>query len=487
MNLVKEPWIPVVMQDGTPARVSLRDAFAKGEDIADLAANPCQRIALMRLLICVAQAALDGPKDEEDWLGCKPRLVPAALSYLDTWQHRFNLFGEHAFLQVDGLDTKPNSLADKLDVSLASGNTPTLFDHGSTPDGRVQVEALLALNILAYQMFSCGGTFGETVWDNVPTPRYVLRSPCVEEGMAHTLLRGRNIVETIHLNLITEEQTNSLPNMERGRPCWEETRLGREISEKQTSSFLGRLVPVSRAIRLFKDSPSIVLGEALRYPQLPEQRDPFGTVYDTGKQRMGKSTSLTYLSVNPEAAAWRELASILSLQVLDSKTGTVGAFNLQHLRTTQAPEFDIWIGGLAVDQAKMIDMCEWSCILSSSLLDTLVLERYRKGVEWADIAKRVLEDAVKCFASVQSGDAAVYRQQAVGLFWSHLDAKALALQNCLEDDHVLSLTWTPIIDSALYAAYDRTCPHETPRQIQAYAQGLKILQTWKKVRDRSGT
>ncbi|HON48891.1 MAG TPA: type I-E CRISPR-associated protein Cse1/CasA, partial [Kiritimatiellia bacterium] len=103
MNLVKEPWIPVVMQDGKPARVSLRDAFAKGEDIADLAANPCQRIALMRLLICVAQAALDGPKDEEDWLACKPRLVPAVLSYLDTWQHRFNLFGEHAFLQVDGL------------------------------------------------------------------------------------------------------------------------------------------------------------------------------------------------------------------------------------------------------------------------------------------------------------------------------------------------------------------------------------------------
>lgn len=65
MNLVKDPWIPVVMQDGTPELVSLRDVFAKGEEIADLAANPCQRIALMRLLICIAQAALDGPKDEE--------------------------------------------------------------------------------------------------------------------------------------------------------------------------------------------------------------------------------------------------------------------------------------------------------------------------------------------------------------------------------------------------------------------------------------
>ena len=30
MNLVKEPWIPVVMQDGKPARVSLRMRLQKG-------------------------------------------------------------------------------------------------------------------------------------------------------------------------------------------------------------------------------------------------------------------------------------------------------------------------------------------------------------------------------------------------------------------------------------------------------------------------
>ncbi len=276
----------------------------------------------MRLLICVAQAALGNPKDGRTGSHVNPTSRPRRPVTLDTWQHRFNLFGRHAFCRWTGWTLNQTLWLTSLIVSLASGgNNPTLFDHGSTPGGRVQTEALLALNLLVYQMFSCGGTFSETVWDNVPTPRHVLRSPCVEEAMAHTLLRGRNIVETVHLNLLTEEQTNSLPNMERGRPCWEETRLGRESSEKQTSSFLGRLVPVSRAIRLFKDSPSIVLGEALRYPQLPEQRDPFGTVYDTGKQRMGKSTSLTYLSVNPEAAAWRELASILSLQVLDSKRG----------------------------------------------------------------------------------------------------------------------------------------------------------------------
>jgi len=63
MNLVSDPWIPVVMLDKTPRLVSLNEVFRDGETIADLAANPCQRIALMRLLICIAQAALDGPKD----------------------------------------------------------------------------------------------------------------------------------------------------------------------------------------------------------------------------------------------------------------------------------------------------------------------------------------------------------------------------------------------------------------------------------------
>jgi CRISPR system Cascade subunit CasA len=487
MNLVKDPWIPVVMQDGTPELVSLRDVFAKGEEIADLAANPCQRIALMRLLICIAQAALDGPKDEDDWRTCKPRIAPAALSYLDKWQDRFNLFGEHAFLQVDGLDTTTNSLADKLDLSLASGNNPTLFDHYAIPAGRIHREIGLTLNLLVYQMFACGGTYSTTVWDGVSTPpNGVRRAPCVEEGMAHTLLRGHQIIETIYLNIITEKQIASLPNMERGHPCWEEACLDRKSLEKNAATYLGRLVPVSRAIRFAEGSPVIVLGEAMRYPQLPEHREPFGTVYDTGKARIGKSTSLTYLSVNPDVSAWRELASVLSLQSLDSTIGTVGALNLEHLRTAGACEFDIWIGGLSVDQAKIIDMCEWNFTLSSSLLDSLILARYRRGVEWANHAKQTLANAIKFFANSQKGDSGIWKKQAENLFWSTLDAHAYILQSSIEDDHTLSTRWVPIIDSALLNAYSRTCPHETPRQIQAYAQGLKVLQSWRKERDRHG-
>ena len=66
MNLTTDPWIPIVWANGQPGTVSLGDAFARGEDIRDLAVRPHERIALMRLLICIAQAALDGPTDHDE-------------------------------------------------------------------------------------------------------------------------------------------------------------------------------------------------------------------------------------------------------------------------------------------------------------------------------------------------------------------------------------------------------------------------------------
>ena len=139
MNLVSDPWIPVVMQDGKHREVSLDTVLRDGESIADLAATPCQRIALMRLLICIAQAALDGPVDEADWLACRSRLADAALAYLAKWRHRFNLFGEHAFLQVDGVEGPDASFvkpARTMDATSANGGTglTMLWDHAANSD-----------------------------------------------------------------------------------------------------------------------------------------------------------------------------------------------------------------------------------------------------------------------------------------------------------------------------------------------------------------
>ena len=58
MNLTTDPWIPVSWLDGSHGLASLREAFERGHEIRDLNVRPHERISLIRLLICVAQAAL---------------------------------------------------------------------------------------------------------------------------------------------------------------------------------------------------------------------------------------------------------------------------------------------------------------------------------------------------------------------------------------------------------------------------------------------
>ena len=93
MNLTTDAWIPIIWNDGKPGTVSLREAYERGREIQDLALRPHERISVMRLLICIAQAALDGPKDEDDWKACRPRLAPAAVEYLGRRRQAFELFG----------------------------------------------------------------------------------------------------------------------------------------------------------------------------------------------------------------------------------------------------------------------------------------------------------------------------------------------------------------------------------------------------------
>ncbi len=40
MNLVEDPWIPVLFADGSSGSVSLREAFSQGWHIADLSVRP---------------------------------------------------------------------------------------------------------------------------------------------------------------------------------------------------------------------------------------------------------------------------------------------------------------------------------------------------------------------------------------------------------------------------------------------------------------
>ena len=160
----------------------------------------------MRLLICIAQAALDGPVDYEAWKTCGPSIAPASLDYLTRWCNAFELFGDaQRFSQVpklkkagNGANAEESNESSKLDLALATGNTATLFDNagGST---RAFTPSELALMLTTFQCFSPGGRIGVAQWDGKDTPGKGSseHAPCVAGSMLHALLRGDNLLATV--------------------------------------------------------------------------------------------------------------------------------------------------------------------------------------------------------------------------------------------------------------------------------------------------
>ena len=103
MNLVDDPWIPCTRRDGMVRPASLRDCFTC-DDIVDLAVRPHERVALMRLLLCVSYAAAGIPEDYDGWEGLRETLPLKVPAYLDQWRDSFELFHpQKPFLQVPGL------------------------------------------------------------------------------------------------------------------------------------------------------------------------------------------------------------------------------------------------------------------------------------------------------------------------------------------------------------------------------------------------
>lgn len=264
MNLTVDPWIPAVRADGTRDLFGLQTLFAEAHILRDLAVKPHERIALMRLLLCIAQAALDGPEDEDAWETCEPLIQPAVRDYLERWRGAFELFGAGPrFLQLPGLlagkDTDEGNPSTKLDLALATGNNSTLFDNGAD-DGRPVASARAALNLLSFQCFSPGGRIGVARWNGQETPGKGSsnHAPCVPSSMVHTLVLASTLLSTIRLNLLSKTTIADHVTSGWGRPIWEQPPDRAEnfaAVENATKAYLGRLVPLSRAIRLDEGGP----------------------------------------------------------------------------------------------------------------------------------------------------------------------------------------------------------------------------------------
>ncbi|HAJ79492.1 MAG TPA: type I-E CRISPR-associated protein Cse1/CasA [Fibrobacteres bacterium] len=500
MNVAFDPWIPVVYLDGRKKPyASIIDIFTEGSLIADLAVRPHERVAVMRLLLCVAHAALDGPKTLDDWEEVPEKLPVAAKKYLEDWNRKgvFELFDKNKpFLQVAELEPVPLKKKknkdendeeesgwgkiSKLDFSLSSGAASTLFDQRAEKENpRTFHESKLPLMMITFQNFATRGLTPQCLWNKDITEKSAKDAPCISAAMYHTFLRGKNIFETVHLNILSKADLNNhyIPfgNSWFGRPIWEKMPATKTETES-TRTFLGRLVPFSRAMKISSDCSTFLLGEGLRYQPFPESPREISASELVIKTR--KKIERFLVGAHAEKQIWRELTAILQYNL----TEIIGR-PLVLSNVIESKSFDIWVGALIPKPGKqdIIDNVESNFHIFEEMRKTTGFEVYRKEVDRSDKIASNLGKALSTYryALDPTGETKV-GAGAFQHYWTTVENNLLLLRKHIEalntnDFETAGKAWHAMLYKSARGAYSLVCSRETPRQIRAFALGWQKL------------
>lgn len=489
-NLCTDSWLPVRMLNGEQLRLSLCDIFTRSQEIADLVLLPHERIAVMRLLICVTQRALNGPKDAEEREECMDNIIPAVAAYLSKWRGAFELLGEHgAFLQfahVEPVKQGVYSSLATLNMARSSGHNATVFDHGEL-SGYSPDPALVALDLLSFQNFSVCGKIGIALWNQCQTapkaPDSVTAAPCICSSAVHLFLKADSLLETIALNVIPFDSL--CPGLDGiGVPVWEKMPSSADDADavdNAAHTYLGRLVPVSRCVSILPDLGGCVIARGVDYSTY---EDGQLTVYE-GSMTIAlseKDQSRHLVKGDVSRSLWRNLPALLHRF---SKH-----YQLPHVFDNEnlPPIFSVWIGALVADKAKLIDVMEDEYThLSPHTADDVVLGNMRSLLRSAESGAGAVKGAVKSYLSALV-DARDFLKglpdSADKEYWQRLAASRRQLLSLAEkmaqaeteaELNKSILEWALLIQDAAAQAYNAVVPHQTVRQLHAWAKGRRFL------------
>lgn len=476
-NLIDEPWIPVA----DAGSISLRALFS-GSKYRSLGGNPIQKISLTKLLLAIGQSA-STPESDDDWKELGPHgLANACLDYLEKWHEKFFLYGEHPFLQIPEIKIASLQTFGATLPEISTGNTTVLTQSQIERDLTDADKALLIVQLMG---FGLGGK---------KTDNSITLSPDYHEktnekgnpstsrpgtfigflGYLHSFLQGQSLHETLWMNLFSQQQVSELLIYPEGIGVapWEQMPKGENCSVAQAlkASLMGRLIPISRFCLL--DGNQFHYSEGIAYPGYKEGgRDPSVAVDSSGKIPK-------VLWSDPEKRPWRSLPALLSFFAqYDSKGFDCYQLRLNMDRVISHVEsIGIWSGGLRVRSnageqyvSGSDDFVESLVQIRANILGEgwFVNLRFEIG-ELENLSKNVYGSVLKYFKN-QKMDGSNQAKQSSNLFWQLCERRFQNLVSHCGDLEQIKKLRCEFAEFAL-KVYDTSCPKETARQIDAWAQ-----------------
>ncbi len=486
-NLIDEPWLPVA----DVGLVSLRQVFSHPE-YRVLGGNPVQKIAVSKLLLAIAQAAVT-PADDREWatLGAAG-MARRCLTYLTQWHDRFWLYGDQPFLQMPAIASAEVQPYGAVLAEVATGNTTVLTQINIDKPLSEAEQALLLLCLMGFALGGkktdnrvvlspgYGGKTNEKGNPSTAKPGALLGYA----GFLHSFLLGSTLWESLWLNLLTHEQIDRLPVLTAGlgSPPWEQMPGGEScpLAKQLQNSLMGRLLPLSRFC--------LLTGGGLHYSEgiahagyLAGMIEPSVALNFSGKRP-------TVLWVDPQKRPWRVLPALLSF-LSPATAGGADCLQLRGgvLRALPLVEtLGVWSGGLRVSSNSGEQFVSGDDDFVES---TVFLPREALGAKWflllhqemteldrlAWILYRATLNYGKALRACGKGQAG----QAGSLFWQLCEGQFQHVVNDCGDPEQL---WKHRQVFAGFArqCYNRFCPADTARQLTSWAKNQPNLSCYLK-------
>lgn len=480
-NLIDEAWIPIADR----GKMSLQQVFSDPGCRA-LGGNPVEKIALLKLLLAIAQAACT-PENDSAWreLGAEGAAARCR-TYLARWHDRFWLRGERPFLQMPAIVGAKQVAYGALAPWVAAGNT-TVLNHGQVAPPVDDPEA--AMLLLCQMGFALSGKKVDnsiTLTPGYPGKRNAKDKPSSGRtgpsvgycGFLHSFLLGDSLRQTVWLNLLTQQQVaaSSRYPIGVGVPPWEEMPAGEDdtIARRLKQTLMGRLVPLCRFCLL--TDGGVHYSEGIAHPDYRDGAvDPsVAADYSGRKPRV--------LWASPDKRPWRELTALLGF--LDQqKTHGMECWQvhagLDRARDTVA-SIGVWSGGLRVSSNAGEQYASGSddFVASETMLQTADLgsgwfAQLKSQMSDLDlVAKRLLGCTAAYFHELKT-DGAELAARCVSIFWQMCERDFQDLVDGCETTSAASEARDRLrLGFARNAldAYDRQCPRDTARQLDAWAK-----------------
>jgi CRISPR system Cascade subunit CasA len=300
-------------------------------------------------------------------------------------------------------------------------------------------------------------------------------------GYLHTLLTGKNMIETLWLNLFTQEQISDIRFFSSGIgvPPWEKMPEGEdcETAKKLKNCYMGRLVPMSRFVLL--EENGLHYSEGIAHPSYKEGGFDLTIAVDSS------SSNPKVLWVDPEKRPWRQLVSLLSFFSSDSKSN----FDCRQLRfglmraREAVCEFGIWSGGINVSSnageqyvTGKNDFVESEITLHSDSLGHSWFHKLKEEMTALDDLSRALYASTVGYYRQLKADGKATAALATNLYWQLCEQNFQDLLDACDDNTgIVTKDLRQVFAKFVNKAYNAYCPQDTARQLDAWASNRPFI------------